>query len=135
MLKANELRIGNFIKFHNHLETEKVITVNARFFSSLAGGRSLEEMKSDEELSNYYSGIPLTLEILEKCGWGKSDEHEIGTNMLNENNDGLYFDYHFKRFRMDFGDNSDIRMPHIQYLHQLQNLYYSLTGDELEIVW
>lgn len=40
MIQANELRIGNKIQFNNFIEKEKIITINARWFTSLAGGRN-----------------------------------------------------------------------------------------------
>ena len=132
MLKANELRIGNFIKFHNHLETEKVVTVNARFFSSLAGGRSLEEMKPDEELSNYYFGIPLTTDILKKCGfiekkdWYYKEKFLLGFLTTEDN---LQAEWKFG------GVDGVWNLINIKYLHQLQNIYHALTGVELKIVW
>lgn len=130
MIKANELRIGNCISFQNHLETEKVVTVNARFFSSLAGGSPLEEMKPDEELSNYYSPIELTPELLEKGGFNVTSkgfyQHPNWYNVSLKHLRGTY------NLRCNF---MDIITNNIDYLHQLQNLYYSLVGSELEVVW
>lgn len=119
MIQANELRIGNKIKFNNYLEKERIVTVNARFFSSLAGGRSTEEMKPDEEINNYYSGIPLTPEILDKCGlMGGGMFPAIEYFTLESGS--LFFEGYYTTVD-------------IKYLHQLQNLYFALTGEELEV--
>lgn len=140
MITANELRIGNCIRFHNHVEAEKIVTVNARFFSSLAGGRSLEEMKPDEELSNYYSPIELTPEILVKCGF-KINKYACYLHFCKS----AYIHYSIKNKvlgmaisnhneSLDTDEELSIDL-NIIYLHQLQNLCYSLTGSELEVVW
>ena len=70
-IKANELRLGNLIRFNNFIGDERNVTVNARFFASMAGGRPFTEVEgsNNAELNNYYSGIVLTPEILEKCGF------------------------------------------------------------------
>lgn len=135
MIKANELRIGNYIKFHNHLEPEKIVTVNVRFFSSLAGGRSLEEIKPDEELNGYYSPIPLTPELLLKLGFEKDGYegavwYQKGFPVIGEL---CTSDREHPLGNFLFDTNTDTLKIH--YLHQLQNLYYSLTGSEMEVVW
>ena len=58
MIKANELRIGNLISFYDFIQPERIVTVDARFFCSIAGG-------CREEINNYYSGISLTPEIIQ----------------------------------------------------------------------
>jgi hypothetical protein len=127
-LSASELRLGNWIKTPNG----KPMCVKNILENSVN-----QKIDGDGVIGSYQLGnfepIPLSPDILEKCGWGKSDEHEMGMNTLTKKNDGLYFDYHFKRFRMDFGEDDRIMMPHIKYLHQLQNLYFALTGEELTI--
>jgi hypothetical protein len=63
--------------------------------------------------------IPLSPEIIEKCGF--EDEYGNGRYYF----DGLeYYDGKLW-FR-----TSEIK---IQYLHQFQNLYFALTGEELEV--
>lgn len=133
MIKANDLRVGNFIKFNNHLEKEKIVQVNLRFFASWAGGRNPDEMKVDEEISNYYTEIELTPDILQRCGFDWSIYHQAfhkeGFDLdINECYPKGYALCRFKR-------KGDPIVPNIFYLHQLQNVYYSLTGSELEVVW
>jgi hypothetical protein len=154
MIKANDLRVGNVIKFNNHLEKEKIVQVNLRFFASWAGGRSPDEMKIDEQISNYYSGIPLTPEILEKCGfkYGKVDGVSSFNDDSEREGDTHYWDLSIKR--NDLIDSHEITITkwgeqeyftfqlgrgtyrqQIKYVHQLQNLVYPLAGVELEVTW
>jgi hypothetical protein len=122
MLQANDLKVGNFIKFNNNLQTEKIVQVDLRFFASLAGGRSSNEMKNDVQISDYYSGIKLTDEILDKINWGGYIKFNIGSYFKIDNVGHLYY-------------RSDYSGVNINHLHQLQNIYYLLIGSELEIVW
>lgn len=108
MINANELRIGN----------------------AVSDPIGLDKMVSIEVLQNIrkglkYTGIPLTPEILEKCGfvmhktsqlWRK-DNFYLHHYLISDN------EYCFKY--------SDFTSSSIQYLHQLQNLYFALTGEEL----
>jgi hypothetical protein len=153
MIKANDLRVGNFIKFNNHLEKEKIVEINLRFFASWAGGRNPNEMKVDEEINNYYTGIELTPEILEKFGfkYGKVDGISSFSDSEREG-DTHYWDLSIKR--TEFIDSHEISIvkwgddkyftfqlgrgtyrQQIKYVHQLQNLIYPLAGVELEVVW
>jgi hypothetical protein len=126
MIKVNELRVGNLIKFNNRLQKEKNVEVNLRFFASWAGGRSTEEMNPDEEISNYYSPIELTPEILVKCGFiYKHEFYTIGKDLIS------FIFLNGKVQRTFIIIDTDFRA--ILYLHELQNLYYSLTGEELDM--
>jgi hypothetical protein len=73
--------------------------------------------------------IPLTLEILEKCGWVWNEEcksyegKDVRMNIQLNEISGSYtmFNYVLKAKIAD----------KIYHLHQLQNLYFALTGEEL----
>ena len=124
-MKAQELRIGNYIKFQV-IDRERIIKVDARFFRSVAISRESNEIEDNDELSDYYQPIPLTPDILEKCGFEKFkglwnyklvpigyELNLVKINGLNEN-----------EFENQIGES-------IKHLHHLQNLYYALTGEEL----
>jgi hypothetical protein len=108
MIKANELRIGNKIFYRN-----KAITVN------------WQELKWIQEENNNFQPIPLTEEILLKCGFVK---------------DGRWFCLHFGFYSIGIANDEsgfnyvwDDGFRTIKYLHQLQNLYFALTNEELTI--
>lgn len=126
MIKSNELRIGNKILFNNFIEPQKIVTIDARFFSSLAGGRNGIELKPDEEISNYYSPIPLTPEIIDKLGFngGILKTATSFSEIAMAGDDSVYLMFE------GCSDNEDLP---IKYVHQLQNLYFALTGEELMI--
>lgn len=150
MIKANELRIGNWVEdevlgwirvvgihtddvrvIFNHMTAERVIEVHSR------------EIKTSE-----LKPIPLTPEILEKCGFTNTsvknpffDMFDISVpfkRALSVNNPGTPNEFVF--FAESDGSNSrevvtirNFDYHGKTYLHQLQNLYFALTGTELEV--
>ena len=89
----------------------------------------------EEEIENC-QGIELSPEILDKCGfeiggydmlfWSKGNFELAGLNWA----DAGIEEYQFVNFRWNDGKDGILQ---IHYLHQLQNLYFTLTGEELQI--
>jgi hypothetical protein len=111
MIQANELRQDNWVL--------KLGTPSKFDFY----------VEDDRTYLDEFEPIPLTPEILEKCGFDK----------------GMGIDHKFQGLRLRLWKNNDWillntngcdlypRMPTIKYLHQLQNLYFALTGKELQV--
>ena len=114
MIKANELRIGNY--FFDSDGNEKKINYS--------------DLVSLEITCLHYNPIPLTPGKLERCSFNFD---EVQINILGHDyefvfdKDGLKYGYHGED-----GFIRETRQPML-YLHQLQNLYFALTGEELEI--
>lgn len=111
MVQESDLRVGNY--FIN--QGGKII--------------KLQDIDSGDHL--YLDPIPLTIEILEKAGF---TVYNNNLNKVNEDGNGI-------GFRADdlespctiFGDHDYIDGPVIKYVHQLQNIYFALIGEELPI--
>lgn len=104
MIQANELRIGNWFEFEGKYWRAVVITTN----------------DAPEE-----NPILLTPEILEKAGFIKGDidfDYICEYFQLYEDNNG---------WRVGFDGN--VINTSLKYLHQLQNLYHAVSGEELNI--
>lgn len=71
-----------------------------------------------------FEGIPLTEEIILKCGF--EFEKIVGWYIK----DGI--EIFFNKKGRYFKGNYPIKI-HIRYVHQLQNIFYALTGQELEV--
>ena len=120
MIQASELRIGNNLHDFNGklVEVLSIKTNNIRcIYKRIDTNTSHVSLYHNEELHR----IPITPEILEKCGF-VTDE-EMGVSRLFT--DDFSCDYYdgclwFKTSQIE-----------IKYLHQLQNLCYALTGNEL----
>jgi len=128
MIQASELRIGNYLSdFQDRLVKVNAIRehgIRCRYNRRDTG----EEHSSLYDCSNL-SPIPLTPEILEKCGFEKR-----GKNGYYGNGKGnlLYIDIsNNSLLQAGAYDSWAILTTKLQHLHQLQNLYYALTGEEL----
>lgn len=120
MIDARELRIGNIVYFNNYeqLDIDQIKTLTFIDF---------EQICYDKH-ANRFSPIQLTQEILEKWCYFiyngnilKLNDFEIGY----ENDDFVYnqFSVRYKK----------LIILKVKYLHQLQNLIYALTGEELKV--
>lgn len=128
-MKANELRIGNYID-RNGLMV--IVTINDRnqvkFFDTINMMRT-----KWFSVDRACKGISLTEEWLKRFGFVRENEwvgfignYRIGIR-FNDGNSAECDIIQDGKF-ISFGNS------HIKYVHQLQNLYFVLTGDELEIV-
>jgi hypothetical protein len=119
-MKANELRLGNHInyEFKKDSGNKKEILV------------TVQDIKYIETQSMfYYTPIPLTREWLLGLGFEhySNNEYEIRSEGVSFNWDRVYG-------LVVFLENSieSISLEHIKYVHQLQNLYFLLTDNELK---
>ena len=136
MINARELRIGNKV-INNHtntIYTVKSINVTDIGYSGFLNGHIWPlESVDGQPLDAYGIGfgvldpIPLTQEILEKWfGFEKID-----------------FDYFELKAKKNYYCNIDeqgfgFALEHetfyiCEYVHELQNLYFALTGEELKV--
>jgi hypothetical protein len=118
-MKINELRIGNLLVVDDDIVTEvTVIGEDYLGTTKTIGFINIEK----------FSPIILTPEILEKCGFNVTSKgfyvHPNWYNISLKFMRGTY------NLRCNF---MDIIANNIDYLHQLQNLYFALTGEELLI--
>jgi hypothetical protein len=119
-MEANELRIGNWVKDKWLLSFFKVIKLG-KFKVTYKG---FQEFKCDYE---HLQLISLTEEILLKCGFVKK-RISLTFNefsFYNEDLENVYID-------LDQGQELSGISVKVKYLHQLQNLYFALTGRELQ---
>lgn len=125
MIQANELRIGNIVMAMGNDSpdlTQTVITLEHFGWQWEEGG-----------FFELAEPIPLTPEILKKCGFELS-KGKLSLKFYKNPKKGrivnLYKVSDGYRYLNTRGVGPS---PHINYLHQLQNLYFALTGYELEI--
>ena len=124
-MKANELRIGNYIEFDSSVRT-LVIEDEQGFIEVRSIGESGVNEWSDYGASGCVSNpkpIPLTEEWLIKFGFEKLECWD----------DMYYFkigDFQVYEYNVSGYEYDDFNIKHV---HQLQNLYFALTGEELKI--
>ena len=117
MIKVNELRIGNHVlDEHGNISIINTISRSVR----ISNDKYKWESKSEEQIHP----IPLTDELLLECGF---ENYEVFKNTWGYNGIELYIQDGI--IWIDLMNNS----VEINYLHELQNLYFSLTKTELKI--
>lgn len=124
-MKANELRIGNIVSYRGETECE-VTSVGSNGFESIKLDKYCNVYGSDDVFE--YLGVPLTEKWLLKLGF-----KEASSLMW----DGVEFEKEYlgNKFTVDVEMYvyNGCWTQKIKYVHQLQNLYFALTGEELTI--
>lgn len=119
-MHANELRIGNWIKDTAPANTAYQVTSITDEVIECTGMTIWEIGFRDEHY------IPLTEEWLLKFGFKGLEywtDMKTGWFTIDER-DGFY--------KLSYSDNNIGNQ--FQYVHQLQNLYFALTGTELKLI-
>jgi hypothetical protein len=127
MIKIEELRIGNLVSSIGIIYKVTLIDIHGNI-------RGVEGSTSFN-LDKTTNPIPLTEEWLLKFGFQQTDPKKfIGGLYTRKKTDGFY-GFYINKETMSYctfdyeGTIEDIIK--IEYVHQLQNLYFALTGEEL----
>ena len=128
-MKANELRIGNMVKIRGNIC--KVANISG-FISESITGVMIDKHGNKKHLypeMNDIESITITEEWLLRARFIKSF---AVTNFAIQTEDGVLdlVPSSYEGYHVFFEDNW---ICTIQYVHQLQNLYFALTGQELII--
>lgn len=144
MIKAKGLRLGNLFQ-----------TVEGKVYCQICElsledyeGNGIHWCNLENNFEQYEAvggnrdieAIPLTPEILEKCGF-KSYIRNYWVNEKQQYEAIHYYekkqliDFYFDKFKRNKWVSDRLFMFDygIEYLHQLQNLYFAMTGEELEV--
>lgn len=121
MIKSNELRIGNLVDRTDYICEVKEIRQDGIITKPL-------NYNGERFVVQTIKPIPLTREIFKTVGFHEGDSrrpsyknfeiYELSENQLWLCDNGCHNVY-----------------AQVEYLHQLQNLYFALTNEELEIQW
>lgn len=121
-MKNNELRIGNWVFWDEPNTGEiEISRIDSQDF------KLIEIHESD------YNPIPITPEILEKAGFDIYDKNGIKYILLEKSL--LSFIVISGYLILSYWDGKKFvdMQTRVQFVHQLQNLYFALTGEELPI--
>ena len=114
-MKAQELRIGNLVKYDNRIfEIDSI----AKVFPTL----NTTEFGIGVVDYNNIEPILLTEEWLLRMGFISNPYQDRYENVV------IHVECNKTRGVTELWID---KMPHIKYLHELQNLYFALTGKEL----
>lgn len=121
-MKANELRIGNDINIGGSTidtyQTFKPTKVTINILKAIIE----ENIDRPDAILSMFQPIPLTEEWLVKLGFKFNSD----SNVYSIDNFFIYTEAYNKIII-----TYDCLMRSVEYVHQLQNLYFALTGEEL----
>ena len=122
-MKATELRIGNWVKW-NYEERSDGNAYPVEF------GYELDDIKNNP---NIVKPIPLTEEWLVKFGFEKMDAFGWVKDFITLDESVAHYSFDMWRgtYSIEKCDMTEIPQE-IKHVHQLQNLYFALTGQELQ---
>ena len=126
MIDAKELRIGNLVKSvyapYGHPQDSKMEVVDIHI---------LERINDYRPSDNFiYYPINITPEIIEKCGF----QHTHFGNFYRIDNGKFspWLEWEGDFFDVMVGD-PEYSIGELKYVHQLQNIYFILCGEELQV--
>jgi hypothetical protein len=133
MIKETELRIGNYVHFVDDASESRligriVLLGSDQYRDILGKGTSIVFSNHNDVHKEYEQLYPLPLnqEILQKCGFPVSQTHvNIGT--------GLPIRFERRSEVIFLLDENSRPIKRVEYLHEYQNLYFSLVGSEVNI--
>lgn len=134
MIQAKDLRIGNLVLSNNPLYRKdwlgKVLSI-LEIKDESVSVVAIDELPyafTGGQFLKYIDPIPLTEELLLKCGF---------VVIHIDGSDGIFRIYNLGAFTYNTNHGWWYLLDKLRFqitsLHQLQNLYYSLTNTELEI--
>ena len=117
MMKTSELRIGNWVDQPNEGVTKVTSILN-----------DLQIKTETGYVDKYCRSIPLTEEWLVRFGFEKPAHSWCGDKFHLSN-----WDKYPDCWCVALNKNNAILVDKLKHVHQLQNLYFALTGEELEL--
>ena len=130
MIQANELKIGNLVYYNgNHKEVGIVTSLQPKFYPKYCETSKDIFIGLNQRHDIVYNvkdiqPIPITEEWLLKFGFVENCYQDRFENKF------IRVECNKTRGKTELWIEN---IPHIKYLHQLQNLYFALTGEELQI--
>jgi len=125
-MKANEVRLGNLVKYKDKIykiigmDYDLPVLDSDEFGIGVVGWDNLQ-------------GVELNNQLLLKCGFKTQEFHWANCIKLRVCNDYSYL-YWWEEAGLELSVAKHcLKNSNIKYLHQLQNLYFALTGEELNI--
>jgi capsid portal protein len=123
MIDPKELRLGNFIRFNEKFPDDPELELDNE---GPMNEDDFNHMLIDSEFRKNAEAIPLTEEWLKRFGFKRQNNAWNGPHKN---------DFSLWNPPGEYGIslNDTIMCPVIEYVHQLQNLYFALTGEELTL--
>lgn len=141
-MEARELRIGNYV--HPLRENDGLILPEILIVLEII---SIDYPKSKvcpitHDVHSFHktpkfdtkmlSPIPLTEKWIIDFGFERYSENHFQLNILQRSTIHCYTEKHKVRVELGNKEGYSFGYPNVENVHELQNLYFALTGQELE---
>ena len=126
-MKAEELRIGNYVhepSYDECFNTYVIKQIQTRGVSVSVLGKDIQGLYDYEDLKP----IPLTEEWLLKFGLNLTDWFYENSYKITKDKE-----YGWSMMVRNANHTTKIEFSYYKHVHQLQNLYFALCGEELII--
>jgi hypothetical protein len=128
MIHINEHRIGNYILVDAEMQKICFISTDPGFAGAPGiGYKQGGKLKYEKSDSQRLEAVPLTDTLLKSFGFIFHDHFKLWQQKNSGNQYTIELDRDYTA--MDFFHRPMIK--NMQYLHALQNLYFSIHGEEL----
>jgi hypothetical protein len=125
-IQPNELRLGNLCMESTTGNILKVVSIRPGLYGVIFHG----EMPDGWD----YEGIPITPEWLERLGFKLDHTKQSWHHRVFVNGDGSFqIEEYNDEYRFGVNDGEYYIGPKMLHVHQLQNLFFALTGQELTV--
>jgi len=139
-MKANELRIGNYVKHpRNDFAMVESIQKSAQGLYALTFKDEAAGYWIEHNGESICEGIEITEKVLLRFGFevNKDGVYIVEINDVQSllgNIDGIGFNIALDEYSEILGKNETlIGFKTVNHVHQLQNLYFALNGEELKL--
>ncbi len=131
-MKTSELRIGNYVNIRGEIKKVGAVGDHTVFTQDWEGIRGFADIDIDPN--------PLTKKWLLKLGfsqirprYGGTRRYRLGAYYADDTKVEHRLEY---EYRVEFKESLNAPytpLRYIQFVHELQNLYFALTGEELKV--
>lgn len=123
-IRPGDLRIGNWLHETRHIKGDFQVTTIKQ-----------NGLKSSNFFLQYdeCSGVPILSEWLEKFGFKKTIERSYSFGYQKEYNVYRLNEFTYNGIQAAWWYDGKLLKTQVEFLHQLQNLYFALSGTELLI--
>jgi hypothetical protein len=128
-INANELRIGNMVLYSDE-DGKKYCTIRQIHETVVAvDGKEWGNLGKSYQHFDKIEGIPLSVDVLKKCGFTFDDHGRLFYNGLRVSSSFVRWEPAEGWIQLD----SPIGTTTIKSVHHLQNWFFALTQQELNV--
>lgn len=135
MIGINELRIGNFVTvtaygYSNGQQVRMRLSKRVEGIRQLAGQEAFVYLDNDKLNCLNIRPVPISQEILLSCGFEQVGFYD---NVYHRDAFRIYLDRENSRGMLRYSKDGYSLEMEVEALHRLQNLYFTLSGTELDV--